>query len=94
MLEQSLETQRQQSQAQMETLANLGVNPNHKNGGRFEDDLRHCGLLWMKLRTIFPEHDSEGPFVVPTIDFRAQVLNVFDRWYQVGMPVFRSAPSW
>ena len=45
-----------------------------------------------ELQTIFPEHDSDGQVVVPTIGFRTQVLNVFDRRYQVGMPVFRLAP--
>ena len=38
---------------------------------------------------------SCGPLVVnslfSTIDFRAQVLNEFDRRFQVGMPVFRIA---
>ena len=49
-------------------------------------------FLEEKLRTIFPEHDSEGPFLVPTIDFRAQALNVFDRRYHVEMPVLRFVP--
>ena len=58
-----------------------------------DDDLRHYGLLTTeKLQTIFPEHDSDGQVVVATIDFRAQVLNVFGRRYHVEMPVFRFAP--
>ena len=45
-----------------------------------------------RCKPFFPEHDSEGQLAVQSIDFRAQVLNVFDRSYHVGMPVFRFAP--
>ena len=29
-------------------------------------------VLATKLREVFPDHDSEGNYIVPTIDFRAQ----------------------
>ena len=39
---------------------------------------RRFAYLWEvlapKLREIFPEHDFEGNFIIPTTDFRAQVL--------------------
>ena len=45
-----------------------------------------------KLQEIFPERDTEGKFVVPAPDFRAQVLSVFDSRNGVRKPVFRLAP--
>ena len=35
-------------------------------------------VLAPKLPEVFPEHDTEGNFVVPALDVRAQVLNVCD----------------
>ena len=59
-------------------------------------EIGRFGPLWKDLVTrfeeIFPEHDTEGTNIVSTIDFRAQVLNVFDRRYGIGVPVFKFAP--
>ena len=58
---------------------------------------RSFAPLWCifgnKLRDIFRDEDTEGTYVVPTIDFRAQVLNVYDRRSGLGKPVFRFAPT-
>ena len=56
---------------------------------------RFATLWWIfadKLQEIFPDEDTEGTYVVPTIDFRAQVLNVYDRRNGIGKPVFKFAP--
>ena len=49
-------------------------------------------VLAPKLQEFFPEHDTECNFVVPALDFRAQVLSMYDRRNGVGKPVFRLAP--
>ena len=45
-----------------------------------------------KIREVFPDHDSEGDYIVVTIDFRAKVLNVYDSRSGIGKPVFRLDP--
>ena len=44
---------------------------------------RRFGPLWEvlapELQETFPDRDAKGIFVVPAIDVRAQVLNIFDR---------------
>ena len=49
-------------------------------------------VLAAKLRENFPREGTECTYVVPTIGFLAQVLNVYDRRYGIGIPVFRSSP--
>ena len=53
---------------------------------------RFCEFFFDKLKDIFPDEDTEGTYVVPTIDFRAQVLNVYYRRNGIGKPVFRLGP--
>ena len=67
----------------------LCVNPNHQNGARSRADLRRCGEILDKLQDIFPDQDTQGALVVPTVDFRAPVLNVHDRRFGIGVPAFR-----
>ena len=56
--------------------------------------LHHSGdVLAPKLQENFPEQDTEGNYVVPALDFREQVLNIYDRRNGVGKPVFRLAPD-
>ena len=74
----------------------LFVIPDHLNCERSVGVWHRFGNLWKivatKLQDNFPEHDTEGTHVVPTIEVRAQVLNVFDRRYGIGVPVFKLAP--
>ena len=71
----------------------LFVNPHHESIEKSHDVLHHSGrVLAAKLQSFFPGQDSEGNYVVPTIDFRAQVLNVYDRRIGIGKPVFKLAP--
>ena len=48
--------------------------------------------LSKKLQELFPESDIEGTFIVPSLDVRAQVLNIYDRRNGVGKHVFKLAP--
>ena len=41
--------------------------------------------------TVLTGSSLHGTHIVPTIDFRAQVLNMFDRRYSLGVPVFKLA---
>ena len=48
--------------------------------------------LSKKLQELFPESDVEGTFIVPSLDVRAQVPNIYDRRSGVGKRVFKLAP--
>ena len=48
-------------------------------------------VLSSKLQSVFPSGDNGEPNIVPSIDYRAQVLNMYDRKNGIGMPVFRLA---
>ena len=50
---------------------------------------RHLGTLMHCC-----EHDSEGNYIVPAIDFRAQVLNVYDRRSGSGSTSSTSTRHW
>ena len=51
---------------------------------------RRFAPLWKVLSTMpqekFPGQDTESPRIVPSIDFRGQVLNMFDRRNGIGVP--------
>ena len=60
---------------------------------KLENNLCPCGELFAdELRTLFPEGDDQGPFVVPTLDARSQILSVKDRRNGIGKLVFKLAP--
>ena len=44
------------------------------------------------LQELFPESDIEGNFIVPSLDVRAQVLNIYDRRHGGWKHVFKLAP--
>ena len=44
-----------------------------------------------ELRILFQEGDDKGPFVVPALDARSQILSVKDRRTGIGKPVFKLA---
>ena len=44
------------------------------------------------LQELFSESDIEGTFIVPSLDVRAQVLNIYDRRNGDGKHVFKLAP--
>ena len=70
------------------------VHPSHQKTEELDDVLHHSGdVLAPKLQEHFTEPDTEGNYVVPALDFRAQVLNIYDRRNGVGKPVFRLAPD-
>ena len=48
--------------------------------------------LSKKLQELFPESDIEGTFIVPSLDVRAQVLNIYDRRNGDVKHVFKLAP--
>ena len=63
-------------------------NPVHLICERSVESLRRSGKFWLQnYKKIVHEYDT-----VPTIDFRSQVLHVFDRRYGIGVPVFLLAP--
>ena len=45
-----------------------------------------------QLKILFPDGDDEGPFIVPALDARSQVLSIKDRRTGVGKLVFKLAP--
>ena len=49
-------------------------------------------VLAEQLKTLFPDGDDEGAFIVPALDGRSQVLSIKDRRNGVGKPVFTLAP--
>ena len=49
--------------------------------------------LSKNLQELFPESDIEGTFIVPSLDVRAQVLNIYDPRNGVGKHVFKLAPQ-
>ena len=51
-----------------------------------------CLVQNKKLQELFPESDIEGTFIVPSLDVRAQVLNIHDRRNGDGKHVFKLAP--
>ena len=68
----------------------LFVNPRHQNTERSVDVLhrsRKFGLQSYEKSSL-----NRTPHIFPTIDFRSQVLNVFDRRCGIGLPVFELAP--
>ena len=67
-------------------------NPDHLSCERSVDGLHRSGKFW-QLQEVFPEHDTEGTHVVPTIDFRARVLNVFDRRPSNWSASFQACPQ-
>ena len=49
-------------------------------------------VLASKLQEIFPDRDAKGNFIVPSLDVRPQVLDIYDRRNGVGKPVFKLVP--
>ena len=68
----------------------LCVNPNRLKTGRVENNLRLCGENWqINSKSLFPDGDDEGAFIVPALDARSHVLSIKDRSNGVGKPVFK-----
>ena len=62
-----------------------------KLGKRFAP-LWNALFFLKKLQELFPESDIEGTFIVPSLDVRAQVLNIYDPRNGVGKHVLKLAP--
>ena len=62
---------------------------------KLENDLHHFGMPLSEIKSYknsSSESDIEGTFMVPSLDVRAQVPNIYDRRNGFGKHVFKLAP--
>ena len=83
---------RQEDGASRDTTS-LFVNPGHQNTERSDDVLHRTGRFGLQSYKNFSLiRTPKALDAVPAINFRAQVLNVYDRRNGIEKPVFKLAP--
>ena len=73
----------------VQALQSLYDYPEHQRSEKLEEVLPR--VLFSKLQSVCPPGDNEERNTVPSIDFRARVLNVYGRKHGIGVPVSRLA---